>query len=128
MSTKNADASVILPLLRSIVELWPKTGTENLEAVQISLRDRLAGTFDTVDLLNHVGSMATIKEFHGGVGSVSVDFSDEDGSLQRAIFELSDTDEWKLRSLKFQCPVCFGTGTNQGRTCTICNGKGWGAS
>jgi hypothetical protein len=40
---------------------------------------------------------------------------------------LGKTGEWKLRSLLFQCPACFGSGIlSETELCSSCGAKGWG--
>jgi hypothetical protein len=55
-------------------------------------------------------------------------FYDIGGWSQRAIFERSEPDEWKLRSLTFQCPACIGGAIIDEGTCILCDGSGWGVS
>ena len=127
MSRKPQDVPDLLPLLKSIVERWPKTGAEDLQHIQRTLSKNLAAGFNQLDLQNRVSAVAGVREVNTTIDSVAVvDFYDVDGCLQRAIFELSAPAEWKLKSLRFQCPVCFGSGENDGAACSMCDGSGWG--
>jgi hypothetical protein len=128
MSRKHPDVSSLVPLLKSIIERWPKTGAESLQDVQNALRENLAAGFDPLDLHNRVTAVAELEEVDTRIDDrAMVDFYDVDRWPQRAIFELSTSGAWKLKSLKFQCPVCFGSGENDGATCSICGGSGWGS-
>jgi hypothetical protein len=128
MPTRQLDISGLSLLLQDIVERWPKTGKEDLAEIRKALQRDLADDFDAVDLLNRIESVAEIENVELIDGGAAVYFYDVDGCLQRALFDLPQSDRWKLKSLKFQCPVCFGSGVNDDKECSICGGSGWGAS
>ena len=117
-----------MPLLKNIVMRWPKTAGADLDAIRSGLGSDLADGFDAVDLLNTVDSVVNVEAIEATDRRATIWFSDTDRALQRAVFELSPSGKWQLESLKFQCPVCFGTGINDGEKCGMCGGSGWGAS
>lgn len=112
--------------MNQIVAIWPKPGTEDVEATFSLLRRYLAESFAAIDLQNRVHSVAAMKEVEARSQRAVLYFNDVDEISQRAVFVRSETHDWKLESLKFQCPVCFGTGENDSAKCTICGGVGWG--
>jgi hypothetical protein len=115
-----------LSLLRRIVSLWPKTEIR-LAGPSAAMSTLLTNDFDPIDLTSTVSTVAEILDVQTRPGSVIVDFLDVDDTPHRAVFK-QVVSNWKLQSLKFQCPVCFGTGTNDAKACIVCGGSGWGAS
>jgi hypothetical protein len=114
--------------LKQVVALWP-TGTSRSETMLDKLRPYLAESFEVVDLLNSVGSIVGIRECEiTSQGEASIYFYDRTECRQRAMLERAESSGWKLKSLKFECPICFGIGENDGAICTMCGGSGWGAS
>jgi len=117
--------SVILAQLREIVALWPAHET----ILPKQMHDLVAKDFELVDLTNRVSAVVAPSRIESIGELASVEFRDADGTLQRAVFRQSTEDgKWRMRSLKFQCPVCFGTGSNDGDICIGCDGSGWGAA
>lgn len=126
----NKPASTLDPVqfLKHVVALWPSR-KEELPDTLDKLRPHLAEGFEAIDLLNRPKSVVDIEKVETTPqGGVTIYFYDEAEYLQRAELELSESGGWGLRSLKFQCPICFGTGENDGTSCTMCGGSGWGAS
>ena len=111
--------------LQHIVGVWPPRGSR--AGGGTVLADELAPDFDTADLENEVPGVKEIEGIDRRDDSVAIRFWDGGGTLQRAVFRRMGTDEWKLEALKFQCPICFGEGTNDGEQCLGCLGEGWGA-
>lgn len=129
MTSRHQDIHDPLLSLRSIIEVWPKAGHQKeVPSIPSSLSEHLATNFDTVDLRNSVEAVAVVKEVGASAHAATVYFYDTDGTLQRAELTVAEEGRWRLVSLKFQCPACFGTGTNDGDGCTICGGRGWGVS
>jgi hypothetical protein len=87
----------------------------------------LTDDFDSMDLANRVAAVAELSRVEVNDDQAIVEFWDLDGIHQRAKFRRVEG-EWKLQSLSFQCPVCFGTGINDDVTCIGCDGLGWGAA
>lgn len=117
-----------IQFVKHVVALWPSR-TATIEGVPGTLRPYLAKGFETVDLHNSVELVANVDKVEAmPQGGAIVYFYDEANFLQRAVLERAGSGAWALRSLKFQCPICFGTGENYGATCTMCGGSGWGAS
>lgn len=112
--------------LRNIVSLWPKTEIR-LTSPSSALKDLVTSDFDVLDLASTISGVAQISEVEVAADSTTIDFLDFDDTPYRAIFK-SQSGDWKLKALKFQCPVCFGTGINEGETCIGCSGIGWGAA
>jgi hypothetical protein len=112
--------------LKSVVKLWP-TERAQLSSLSSALEGLLAPEFDRMDLLNGVSKVAKVRKVDITAEAGTVEFLDSEGCPQRAIFEKDARGEWRLHSLKFECPACFGAGVNNGATCTLCGGAGWGA-
>ena len=83
--------------------------------------------FDKVDFCNKIDGVTDIESIVETYDRIQFVFHDGDAYPHRAVFQKDCEGNWKLHSLKFQCPVCFGTGVNDANECSICNGKGWGA-
>jgi hypothetical protein len=115
----------VLSLLRYIVERSAKTPNEDDAAVQTRLDGFLAEGFDRLDFHNLVRSIAKVERVDSEDRRTVVYFDDADGWQQRALFELSTDNVWKLVSLKFQCTICVGSGKNDGQECILCDGNGW---
>jgi hypothetical protein len=113
--------------LRSIVSLWPKKEVR-LASPSHALKDLLASDFDAIDLATTISGVAEISDVQIDTGSATIEFLDFDDTPHRAMFKQTQSGEWKLKALKFQCPVCFGTGINDGEKCVGCSGVGWGAA
>jgi hypothetical protein len=116
-----------LALIRQIVAIWPKPGGGEPADYEEQLAPYLAADFDHVDLLNKVIEVSRIVECETKEDHVVMQFFDSDDCLHRATFTRHGT-QWKLKSLKFQCPFCFGTGENDGHCCSSCGRSGWGVS
>jgi hypothetical protein len=117
--TREWDERLFLPLLKQILALWPDRS---------ALHPFLAQGFDPTDLTNPATALRRVEAAeHTNDATVAIQFYDAGGALQRAVFQQVTPDEWKLSSLKVQCPVCFGAGQNEGEECGICAGAGWGA-
>ena len=103
--------------MRDVLATWPRPQPE-----------MLAPGFDKLDLLNPTRGLLKVSETTVHETEARVDFEDASRYPQRAKFMHSEAGVWQLRSLKFKCPVCFGSGENDGAECAICGGTGWGAS
>jgi len=128
MTNEHVDTDVCLVLLKDIIARWPKANDEDIETYRVALGSYLADSFEDVDLHNRIEAVASISSIERTNEGVQIDFYDVDECLQRAAFESLRESEWRLKSLKFQCPVCFGEGVNDGDECDMCGGTGWGAS
>jgi hypothetical protein len=84
--------------------------------------------FKVEDLANRVSKIESIEDVQVGPDAVYVQFQDADGYTYRASMVLAASSDWRLTAMEFQCPICFGDGVNDGETCTMCGGKGWGVS
>ena len=117
-------------ILQELVAAWPKPNENESADFRSRMRHRLSKEFNEVDFLNRIEGIRTWGEAKLASASdeVSIQFADLDGSLQKAIFVREHGHDWLLKSLKFQCPVCFGTGKNDGQICSMCGGLGWGVS
>lgn len=127
MNDKQQELAGLLTLLRRIASKWPKSG-EDVDASHSSLKEYLADDFSRIDLYHGVNSIGAIQETDIEGKNATIYFHDADDVLQRAVFRKVQASEWKLVSLKFQCPICFGTGENEGDDCAMCGGIGWGVS
>ena len=115
-----------LVLLQRILRLWPK-GEGQQGVAKDRLKAFLAPDFDDIDLIIPVPGLRELGPIESTEATVTIYFDDAEGCPQRAIFKDIGGQEWKLRSLTFECPVCFGTGKNDETECPICGGSGWGA-
>jgi len=115
----------ILSRVRRIVALWPAHAV----VLPDQLQDFVTHDFESVDLANRVSAVAELSRIEVTDEDAAVEFWDVDGTLQRAVLRRDMREgEWKLQSLKFQCPVCFGTGLNDDTKCVGCGGIGWGGA
>lgn len=120
--------SECLSLLHEILQLWPApAGTEPLD-YKSRLQPMLADSFCELDLLHRLLGPCEISTTRESPGRVEIEFYDSERWLQKAVFVGERDSTFKLFSLKAQCPVCFGSGENDGEMCGGCSGSGWGAS
>jgi hypothetical protein len=93
-----------------------------------ALGELVDDAFDDASLLDAIRSVREVIAVSQGEEGVLVEFADEDGHPHRARFIETAGGDWKLVSVVFRCPVCFGDGVNDSETCIACDGSGWGAS
>jgi hypothetical protein len=118
--------SEILSRLDQVLRAWP-SGWDGGTQAPVALQSLITTDFDLADLLHDLSGVAELLHVESQGDRATVEFLDKGGSPQRATFVDVGANEWRLQSLKFQCPVCFGSGTNDGEVCIVCNGAGWGA-
>lgn len=117
-----------LALLEQIVRIWPKTDGSEPQDYRSQLMPLLADDFDAIDFIsNTIDRVSEVKDISMVEAKVSIEFYHSGGFLEKAVF-IKQHGDWRLQSLKFECPVCFGTGENDGETCTMCGGHGWGVA
>jgi hypothetical protein len=116
-----------IEVLRSAVSLWPKLVAKESPRVDAKLSALLTSNFDKEDFQNSITRLSRIVKVDENLGSRNIVFEDVDGSLYRASLVKDSNSEWRVDSLKFECPICFGEGLNDGATCLMCGGVGWGA-
>lgn len=126
MMIEHVDIDSCVVLLKEIVARWPNVNDDNIERYRVALSPFLADSFEDVDLINGIDAVAGLGRIERTNEGVQIDFYAGDGYPQRAVFEALRENEWRLKSLKMQCPVCFGEGVNDGDECNICGGTGWG--
>lgn len=125
----NSSTDDCLELLVSrVLPIWPKPGDREAPEHAESLAPLLADDFDPVDLANRISDVAEVTQISLDADCVEIQFHDLDGCPQQAVFTRRGSDAWALRSLKFQCPACFGSGVNNGAGCEMCGGAGWGVA
>ena len=117
-----------LGLLKEIIDRWPKANDDDIERCRENWNSYLADGFEDVDLNKKIESVGRVGDIERADDRVLIEFYDTGGCLHRAVFHAFRGNQWRLMSLKFQCPVCFGEGVNDGDQCDICGGTGWGAS
>lgn len=120
--------SECLALLHEILQLWPAPAGTEPPDYRCRLRPMLANGFSEVDLLQRLLGPGEISATRESPGRVEIEFYDSERWLQKAVFVDVGNSAFKLLSLTFQCPVCFGTGENDGEVCGGCSGSGWGAT
>jgi hypothetical protein len=118
---------ILLQRLQEVVAYWPKPGTASSQTPPPALQRLLAPGFESVDLLNQIAGIEEVVGVSEDAEGVSLQFRDTEDCTQQATFILDKSRDWKLRSLKFQCPICFGSGLNDKKKCPMCGGTGWGA-
>jgi hypothetical protein len=114
--------------LHKIVSLWPTETHAAMDTVQPALRNMMTNDFDRTDLLNEIHGVKKILETLVSGDDAAIEFIDTESCHQKAVFKRIESGEWKLQSLKFQCPACFGSGINNESECKMCDGAGWGAA
>jgi len=130
----SSDEEYCKEALNQIVDLWPKSRNGAVivgspPIVSEQLRPLLANEFNPGELaIAFPGPALILAVNHAGAETV-IDVHDATNYPWRARFVNvhENASGWRLASLAPLCPVCFGTGTNEGETCVICYGKGWGA-
>ncbi len=128
MNDERLDIESCVVFLKEIIDRWPKANDDEIENHREVLCSYLADGFEDGDLHNKIEKVAKIAAIEKTTQGVRIDFCDLDGYPQRAELHVLPGNELRLRSLKFQCPVCFGEGVNDGDHCGMCGGTGWGAS
>ena len=114
-----------LVLLRDVAGLWRKTLSESRVEIMARLQPFVSRAFDPADTAVCLAGLVSPVPVEVSRNRVVIEFLEGEGGMEhRAFFEL-ENDSWRLRSLEFVCPVCFGTGENDG-VCSICGGSGWG--
>ena len=120
------DSNSVIDVVRRAVSTWPRTDAEKDLRSNARFSALVSNDFDVGDLNNQITSVSLVLSAHNNETDANVVFQDVDGYVYRASLISEATSGWRLQSLKFQCPVCFGEGENDGRQCTMCDGSGWG--
>src|SRR4026207_2036637 len=109
-----------LSLLQQILRFWPKAEGQRGVAND-RLKASLAPDFDDTDLIHLVPGLDEVRAIESTEAAAIIEFVDGEGYPQRATLKGAGGHEWKLQSLTFECPVCFGTGRNDETECPICS-------
>lgn len=121
------DETTCLTLLRSVIAKLKPFARSLADSKYIVISSYVTDQFDPLDLVVDVGEIKVIEQVESEKEVISIDFIDVGDCRQRAKFAKRITDgSWGMESLKFECPVCFGEGVNDGEACPVCHGEGWG--
>jgi len=115
-------------VLKAAVKNWPLTESEKRYPQDSAIAEFISPDFDPIEFASDVDDVSSILSIDGSDEHKVVVFDDVNGFRYRAIVDYNLKSGWRLRSVKFQCPVCFGDGVNEGGACTMCGGSGWGVS
>ena len=119
------DEASAVDALRLILERWP--GRDCVRSgLPPDVQRLLDDVVDEADFLSPRSSGVDVKRVAIAAGVATIEFLDSEGYPHRAELRADDSHGWKVLSCKFQCPVCFGSGTNDGERCETCCGNGWG--
>ena len=83
--------------------------------------------FPAESLWNALGNLqmiGSIISFEGGAEASYLIFTDQDGYRYRVLFNSSSGFGYRIEDLHSECPICFGTGFNDGSNCEMCT-SGW---
>lgn len=113
--------------LGQALRAWRLDRTEPVAEVKARLRGLITSDFEDADLLN-VPKRSFLRMsrplVRGNEAKVLVyDSADPTPYLATLV---RDGDQWCLRSFKFQCHICFGTGIERQELCVSCGATGWG--
>jgi hypothetical protein len=125
-----SDSKTLFTTLKMIFSLWPKNDDEFLTAKE-SLQPFLDSRFDLSDFCSYPifhFSIFSDAWLENDMAKVLV-YDPKDGTYPHlATLVLSDKGTWKLRSFRFLCVTCFGTGMHGEGPCEVCGLTGWGMS
>lgn len=116
-----------LRVLHAAIKNWPRTDLEKKRPLDSPIAAFVTSDFDQGDFVTDVADVATIlstEEFDDGKVVI---FDGVDEYSYRAVLVDEGSSGWRVRSIKFQCPGCFGDGVIDGLPCILCEGLGWGA-
>jgi hypothetical protein len=115
--------------IEQLLVAWPKSTDEPEESIRSRLRANVA---DTLSLT----SLRTVASGTWQIACAPIVRSNKCKCLvvdtnypnTRVLIELNAQSDggWSLVAFDAECPVCFGTGINNGCICDLCFGIGWG--
>lgn len=122
------DEVTCLALLGAAIARLQSCEHLSTDARYAAIRPYVTDRFDPLDVCILVPAIKAIEQITVQKDTLLIDFVDAQGDCQRAQFsKQSPQGCWGMESLKFECPICFGDGMNDGKTCLGCSGNGWGA-
>ena len=114
---------VLNTILRTLSEARPAS----VDVLRDMVKELVAHSFDVTDLTNEIDAVqGVVRSYFDGDSNLILEFSDLSGYPHRA--EFFKKDSYRLASLKFQCPSCFGEGVVDNEKCILCGGLGWGTN
>ncbi len=124
-----------LETLKRSLAKWPTSQDADPAQALFDLRDEISSDFDHASLVNVPGGRWAVvsKPLVTASRALFLVYSAESDAPNLATM-VRERGEWRLQSLKFQCPGCFGTGELTGSSreenqpCYLCDATGWGAS
>lgn len=114
--------------IEALLKLWPKNLAEPEEVVRARLRGKVAESLPLTSLRTIPAGEWTIPRpalVHSGVARCLLVDGSYPNTRVMTEFHLQP-DGWLLMAFDAECPLCFGTGVNNGCICDLCFGKGWG--
>ena len=121
MITEKTKKSCITAL-KSFAEIISKQDQETF--TRDSVEHIVSENFLNIDIQGFSGNFKSIKsivDFKQKDKLLEISFKEENDHLHKAIF----SEKGKILAIKFECPVCFGTGFNNDEICDFCS-HGWG--
>ncbi len=125
-----SNESTCLDFLHLVIGKLLSCKMSSLEPRYETVKSYVTEDFDKTDLAAPVGNIKNIERIVSSEdNAILIDFIDSEGDRYRAKFVVqASSSGWRIESLKFECPGCFGVGINNDETCILCGGKGWGAT
>lgn len=117
-----------LNAVHELSRLWPKDRSEPEASVRARLNGKVADDLSLPSLRTAPGGGWTILASPAIRGEIcKCAISEGKYPFACVMVEMHQRDSgWFLTSFEPQCPVCFGTGINNGCLCDFCFGIGWG--
>jgi len=124
------DESTCLTLLNLIIGKLQPYEKSSLEEKYQEVRHFLTEDFDKTDFFSLPKEIQTLENISSeqkeGIFVYFLDSKNEQRYLAKFVAPAPRND-WKMSSLIYGCPCCFGEGVNNGETCILCGGSGWGS-
>lgn len=120
-------------LLRDVLKLWPKPNEdpERVRDFLVQIKPYITSDFDGSHLLNRLSRIMDFGDAYVVGPSVFIEFRvpEDQGYRQRAEFVEQPDGQWLVRTIRFECPICFREGKiYNGTICELCGGQGWGVA
>lgn len=123
-----SDFAECITLLEKAIHNWPRMSIEleEAKAFKNQISNYLTDSFSEHDLLCPIQPYSKVLKSYSVDALLILEFIDVDAERYKATFEKIEN-KWGISNITFECPVCFGEGINNGESCPVCEGIGWGA-